>query len=187
MKRSYTTDEITDALCRREGWALKELEELYTALMKRIAGNLHLDRRDTEECISDTLLEVWNTVPPQRPESYIGYISTIMRRQAIDRIRYNSAKKRAREIYLEAAEGLSELCDTENTVVDRLSIKDALNIFLSRQSKENREIFIRRYYEFESIQSIARDLALSTNTAEKRLSRMRAELKKILKERGYDI
>ncbi|MBR5453153.1 MAG: sigma-70 family RNA polymerase sigma factor [Clostridia bacterium] len=187
MKRSYTTEELTDALCRREGWVLSELEKLYSGIMKRIADNLSLDKRDTEECISDTLLEVWNTVPPQKPRSYQGYISAIMRRQAIDKIRYHGAKKRGREIYLEAAEELPELCDTEKTVIDTLSIKEALDTFLTRQTKENREIFIRRYYEFESIQSIARDLALSTNTAEKRLSRMRAELKTILKERGYDI
>ena len=54
------------------------------------------------------------------------------------------------------------------------------------QTPENREIFIRRYYEFESTKEIARDMMIGVNTLEKRLSRMRAELKRILTEWGYN-
>ncbi len=164
---------------------LAELEKRYGALMRSIAYNLGISTRDTEECMNDTFFEVWNTIPPQKPKSIRSYVCMLMRRTVIDRIRYNSAEKRADTVYLEVAEELEDCVNVEQTVVDGICIQEILNGFLAKQTPQNREIFIRRYYEFESVKNIASDMLISSNTVDKRLSRMRADLKNKLNEWGY--
>ena len=186
MKELYTTEKMIEALERRDSDVLVQIEKSYGALMRRIADNLSLNANDTEECINDAVLEVWNTIPPAKPESIRSYVCMLMRRTVIDRIRYNAAEKRGNTVYLEVSDELEECTDVENMVVDEMCITAAINRFLEKQKPQNREIFIRRFYEFESSKSIASDLLISTNTVDKRLSRMRGDLKKILTEWGYE-
>ena len=186
MRKLCTTEEVVKALENRDSTVLADIQNNYSALLRRIAVNLGLNSGDTEECMNDTYLEVWNTIPPAKPKSIRSYVCMLMRRIAIDRIRYNSADKRANTVYIEVSRELESCMDVENTVIDEMCIPTILNQFLENQTSENREIFIRRYYEFESTKEIARDMMIGVNTLEKRLSRMRAELKKILKEWGYN-
>ena len=186
MKKLCTTEDIVKALENRDSTALADIQNNYSALLRRIAVNLGLNSRDTEECMNDTYLEVWNTIPPAKPKSICSYVCMLMRRIVIDRIRYNSAEKRANTVYVETSNELESCMDVENTAIDEMCIPTILNRFLENQTAENREIFIRRYYEFEATREIARDMMIRVNTIEKRLSRMRAELKKILAEWGYN-
>lgn len=186
MKKLCATQEIVKALEKRDTTVLEKIENSYGALLHRIALNLGLKHGDTEECMNDVYLEVWNTIPPAKPNSIRSYICMLMRRIVIDRIRYNSAGKRAGTVYIEVTDELESCLDVENMVIDEICIPEILDTFLGRQTLENREIFLRRYYEFESTNGIARDLSLSSNTVDKRLSRMRVELKRTLAEWGYN-
>lgn len=186
MKQLYTTDTIIRALEMRNSSALEQIEKNFGNLMVSIARNLGLNKGDTEECINDTLLEVWNTIPPMRPQSIRSYVCILMRRRSIDKIRHNAAGKRKHTTYFEIAEETADLINLEKQVIDGLCIPELLNRFLSTQSPQNREIFIRRFFEFESISSIAANLFLSVTIVEKRLSRMRKKLKEIFIEGGYD-
>ncbi len=181
----YTTEIVIQALESRDSTVLVEIEKNYGALMRRLASNLGLDPRDTEECMNDAVLEVWNTIPPAKPASIRSYVCMLMRRNVIDRIRYNTAEKRKGASYLEAVEEFESWFDTESAIIDKACISGALNEFLRRQTAQNREIFIRRFFEFESAKSIAADLMISINAVDKRLTRMRSELKLILNEWGY--
>lgn len=185
MKELYTTNQMISALESRDSSVLVEIEKQYGALLRRLAVNLGLDLSDTEECINDVALEVWNTIPPAKPASIRSYVCMLMRRTAIDRIRYNTAEKRKNTVYLEVVGELEDVLDVECTVIDRTCVSQALNQFLGKQTAQNREIFIRRFFEFESAKSIAADLMLSANAVDTRLSRMRRELKQILNEWGY--
>ncbi len=186
LKTLCTTEEIVKALENRDSTALKNIEKNYSLLLRKVASNLGLNARDTEECINDVYLEVWNTIPPAKPKNICSYVCMLMRRLVIDRIRYNSADKRAGQVYCEIAGELESCMDVEKTVIDEMCIPAILNCFLEKQSRDNREIFFRRYYEFESVKEIANEMMLGVGTVEKRLSRMRAELKKILKDWGYN-
>lgn len=185
MKELYTTDRVIRALESRDSTVLVEIEKNYGALMRKLASNLGLNPSDTEECINDVVLEVWNTIPPAKPTSIRAYVCMLMRRTSIDRIRYNTAEKRKNTVYLEAMEELASVFDVESAVIDKACISKALNVFLGKQTAQNREIFIRRFFEFEGTKSIAADLMLSANAVDKRLTRMRSELKQILNEWGY--
>lgn len=186
MRQLCTTDEILKALEDRNTDALEWINSDYGNLLRSIAVNLGLGESDTEECMNDTYLEVWETIPPAKPKNIRSYLCMLMRRIVIDRIRYNSARKRANSLYLEVAGELADCLDMEAALVDGLTLSDALNSFLRGQDHKYREIFIRRYFEFESVKSIAKDLMMPSNTVVKRLSRMRNELKEKLKDRGYN-
>lgn len=185
MEKLCATDEMIKMLEKRERSVLAEIEKNYGALMRSIASNLRVSSDDAEECINDTLFEVWNTIPPQKPKSIRSYVCMLMRRTVIDRIRYNSAEKRANTVYLEVSKELEDCINIERMVIDRICVREILNKFLAKQTVQNREIFIRRYFEFESVKVIAFDMFISSNTVDKRLSRMRSDLKNMLNEWGY--
>lgn len=187
MKKLCTTEKVVKALENRDSTALVDIEKNYGVLLRRIAVNLGLNAGDTEECMNDTLLEVWKTIPPAKPKSIRSYMCMLMRRLVIDRIRYNSADKRRGTVYIEISSEFESCIDVEKTVIDEMYIPMMLNSFLEAQTPENREIFLRRYYEFESTKDIARDMVIGVSTIDKRLSRMRAELKKTLIEWGYNL
>ena len=184
MKKTDAEREILSALRSRDTRALEMIAESYGPLMRRVAFNLGLSRDDTEECLNDALLETWNTVPPAVPRSVRSYVCVIMRRVAIDKIRYNSAEKRRDTVYIEVLEELCDVASFENDVVDGMVIPQVLEKFLSELDADNREIFIRRFVEFESTASIASDMGLRAGAVEARLTRMRVKLKKMLARWG---
>lgn len=185
MKKQYTTEEIVSSLEARDSSVLSDIEKGFGTLMRRIAINLGLGKFDTDECMNDTFLEVWNTIPPKKPESIRSYVCMLMRRTVIDKIRYNTAEKRSFMLYDEVSEELDYCIDVENTVIDEMCIPEILNKFLEMQSPRDREMFMRRYYEFEPISTIASTMHTSANNTSKKLSRMRTDLKKMLAEWGY--
>ena len=130
MRKLCTTEEVVKALENRDSTALADIQKNYGALLRRIAVNLGLNPGDTEECMNDTYFEVWNTIPPAKPESIRSYVCMLMRRIAIDRIRYNSAEKRAHTVYLEVSKELESCIDVENTVIDEMCMPTILNQFL---------------------------------------------------------
>ena len=54
---------------QRDERAIAETDSKYGSLCRRIAMNILRCFSDSEECVSDTYLKAWDTMPPQRPES----------------------------------------------------------------------------------------------------------------------
>jgi RNA polymerase sigma-70 factor (ECF subfamily) len=66
--------------------------ELYDAVASRVLGGIQrllIDRAQSEEVMQDVLLEVWQSAPAFDPNKgrAIGWIMTMAKRRAIDRIR----------------------------------------------------------------------------------------------------
>jgi len=51
----------------REERAIEETEKKYGSYCRSIARNILRNRADEEECLNDTWLKTWNSLPPQRP------------------------------------------------------------------------------------------------------------------------
>ncbi|WP_417054232.1 RNA polymerase sigma factor, partial [Dysosmobacter sp.] len=75
--------------------AITQTQKKYGALCRSVAQRLLTDPRDTEECVSDTYLRVWNAIPPERPRSLRAYLARITRNLALDRYNYNTAAQRS--------------------------------------------------------------------------------------------
>lgn len=182
--------EILKLLYDRDESALKKIQDEYGNLIKSVAFNVFRSDSIAEECLNDTLMDIWDTIPPEEPKSIMSYACMIVRRRAVDRIRQETAKKRARPEgsgFIDAMEEITYLDDIAEEVVDKIELSRVISEFLRKQSGTNREVFISRYYDFESLDSIAARLHLSKNSVNTRLTRMRNSLKAKLEEGGVSI
>ena len=176
-------DLIITLLQARDESALEMINTKYGRLIKSVAFNVYRSDTVAEECLNDTLLSIWDTIPPKEPESISAYAVTISRHKAIDRVKSAVAQKRAIPEATEYSEMLDELAfaeDIADAVVDKIELGRILSEFLRAQSKKNREIFMRRYFDVETVSSISTNMHISKNALNIRLSRMRKELAKKL-------
>ncbi len=183
-KESLIEDtKIVSLLFARSESALDEIIRRYGGLLKRLAGNMLLSAQDAEECVNDALLDLWNTIPPKRPASVASYASVLTRRRAVDRIRRLTAKKRGNGIYPVALDELEDCIPGGNVFdEDADALREAINGFLAELSKEDRLIFMGRYFALESIENLAENNRVTKNTINIRLSRMRRKLRARLEE-----
>ena len=180
--------EIIALLWQRRESALDEIIRRYGRLMKSFAGRILPTVQDAEECVNDTLLDIWNTVPPKRPASIASYAVMLTRRRSIDRLRRLTAKRRGGGVYLVALDELED-CIPGDAVFneDTDELRQAINGFLDGLSNQERILFMGRYFALESIESLAESNRVTKNTINIRLSRMRKKLENHLTERGIFI
>ena len=176
--------EIVELLCRRDEFALRAVMTKYGALMASIARQITGSEQDAEECVNDAVLELWNTVPPACPKQLSAFVGGIVRRRAIDRVRYNQAEKRAGSEYCSSLEELEEcLPDNQSEAEsDGEEIRKCIRLFLDKQKPDDRDMFLMRYFRFMSNEQIALQLGMRESSVVMRLVRMRKRLRKILNE-----
>ena len=176
---------ILDLLWARAEEALAALSEKYGHRLQRLARNILTDPQDAQECLNDTYLALWNTIPPNRPDPIAPYALRICKNIATSRLRRRLAIKRSG--YEVALEELAEAIGVESLeqILDANALGDAIDSFLAAQTKENRVIFLRRYWYGDAVQEIARRVDLPENTVSVRLSRLRSRLRQHLKKEGF--
>lgn len=177
-------DEIIELLRRRDEFALRAVMTKYGALMTSIARQITGSEQDAEECVNDAVLELWNTVPPACPNQLSAFMGGIVRRRAIDRVRYNQAEKRAGSEYCSSLEELEECIP--DRVGEQQSESDeiirVIRLFLEDQKCDDRDMFLMRYFRFMSNEQIAARLGMRESTVVMRLVRMRKRLRKVLEK-----
>ena len=109
-----TSDEIIKTIWCRDEAGLTAAMEHCGGLCRRIAGNI-LPEPDAEEVVADTWLQLWNSIPPNRPVSLTAYACRITRNLAVNRYHYNKAACRTREVLTDWEE-LTENPDLFETV-----------------------------------------------------------------------
>lgn len=182
-------DKIIELFYARSEQAIKELSEKYGALCKKISNNILNNSRDAEECVNDAYLGVWNTIPPQNPDSLIAYICRIVRNCSIAKYHQNTAKKR-NSFYDAALDELDDCIPSLSSVEDEISVNELsglIDAFLDTLKSESRIIFVRRYWFSDSISDISKMLGISNNNVSVKLNRIREKLKRYLEKEGYVI
>ncbi len=178
---------IVELFLSRNEDAIKESQRKYSRYCSYIASNILASDEDAEECVNDTLLRAWNSIPPAKPQNLKAYLGTITRNLALDRCDRNGAKKRS---HMELAfEELAEClpCPVSSDVIEGLALKTALNKFLSSLDTNKRIVFMQRYWYLSSVKDIAECVGLSENNVKVILLRLRAKLKKFLEKEGVSI
>ena len=168
---------------RRSETAVSELLRQYGRLLRQLARNILPTEEDAEECVSDAVLDVWNSVPPQEPRSLSAYACSLVRNRALDRRRYLIAEKRGGVDAVEAELNALSSGDAIGEYLDSQELRQILQEFLDTLSPEKRILFVKRYFFCQSVTAIAGELSLSENTVSVRLSRLRARLGRLLRER----
>jgi len=85
---------IIELFWQRDDKAVQELDKMYGRFCYSISWQLLKNREDTQECLNDTWLQTWNTIPDIRPISLKSYVAKIIRNISLNRIESRNAKKR---------------------------------------------------------------------------------------------
>ncbi len=180
--------EIVEMLWRRSEAGLSRVEQKYGRLCYRIAMNLLGCHEDAEECVNDVYLAVWDTIPPHCPDSLMAYVGKVTRNIAVSCLRKREASKRrcgGTVLLDELAECLPDTGNSDPT--EDMTLRDTIESFLRELSDEDRAIMLRRYYDGEPAEAIARELGLRAGTVRVRLHRLRERLKKHLEAKGISL
>ena len=178
--------ELIALFFERSERAVTELEKRYGASVKAIASNILKNSLDVEECVSDTYMEIWRTIPPKRPENLGAYVHTVARNTAMDRYDANTAMKRNSyyDTALDELEGVIASPDDIEAQYDARELSSYINSFLEKQPYSDRYIFVRRYWYADPVSEIAKNMKLSVNAVSLRILRLRKRLRKYLEEEG---
>ena len=169
--------------------AITETEKKYGVYLVAIAYNILKNSEDSEECVNDTYLKTWLTVPPTMPTSLKAYLSKLTRRRAINRYDELTAQKRVPKDAITPFDELEGVMSGEGEESEALStsIAQIVNDYLESVSDRSLYIFVARYFYAREIDKIAEKLKVSRSTVNKELAKMRAELRIKLEEGGIEI
>ena len=179
--------EIIDLYWERSESAITRTNEKYGKYSYSIAYAILGNHEDSEECVNDTYIKVWNSIPPQRPSNLAAYIARITRNLSLDKYRASTAEKRGAghtETVLSELQYCIAGFDDGREFEDQLALVDVLNSFLGSLSPQSRKVFMRRYWYFSSIKEIANEYHMTEGKVKMLLLRTRRELKKYLEREG---
>ncbi len=169
--------------------AIRETDKKYGAFCRKVAFNILSVNEDTEECISDTYMKVWNLIPPERPIKFMAWLGKIVRNTALGMYTKLHAKKRFNGMELMLDE-LSDCIPSDVSLEKELEdkeITEAINTWLKSISTEERYLFIRRYWYGDAVNELAKQQKVSPHTITQRLYRIRERLKVYFEKEGIAI
>lgn len=170
--------------------AIAQTAKKYGKYCAAIARNILGNREDTEECVNDTYMNAWNSMPDHRPSELSTYLGKITRNLAFNRYKKEHAGKRGGTEIPVILDELGEcICGKEN-IEKELEYKELVNMinaFLATLPIKKRNIFVCRYWYSDSVSDIARRFDMKENAVSMVLSRLRMKLRDYLMERGVEI
>ena len=177
---------IIERLKQRDETVLNDIKEQYGDVCFNTAYSILKNRQDAEEVVSDTLLAVWNRIPPEAPDNLGGYIYKTARYIAYEKYRLNTAEMRnsAAAVSMEELGDCISGGDTE-TDFDERQLSKLLNSFLSSQPEDSRRIFVCRYFYNMKYSEIAKKYGIGLSRTKMSLKRTKQKLKEFLAKEGY--
>ncbi len=170
--------------------AIEQTQKKYGAYLSKIAYNILSDFEDSKECVNDTYLKAWNSMPTHKPGILSTYLCKITRQRSIDLYRKKHSIKRHASEYAISLDELGESFSDKSTPEQALNAKaldEAINRFLRALPDDARNTFIGRYYFFDSLKDVAGYCGMSEAKAKSMLYRTRQNLKAYLVKEGFDL
>ena len=184
---------MTDAQIIQLYWArnedaIKETDAVYGRKLHTLAERIVQNFEDAQECVSDTYMKTWDTIPPQRPQYFFAYIAKICRNFALGVLDFKNAAKRKGEVVALTQE--MEACIPDPAHQRRLEGEElgkVLNRFLETLSYESRVIFLRRYWYLDTVAEIAERCGITQSKVKTQLHRTRGKLHAFLEKEGITV
>ena len=175
---------IVELFWQRREDAVAETQTKYGGMFYSISYGVLRCREDAEECVNDTYVKLWNSIPPDQPDDLGAFGCRIARNTALNRLKAASAEKRSHSevIYDE----LSECIPSDDVdIADKLALSQAISRFLSSIPPRKRIMFVRRYFYMDTTRDIAKLLHVPDATVRMTLSRMRKNFRQFLEKEGF--
>ena len=188
---SVMSDEkIVDLYWQRDEQAIKETDIKYKKFLLSVAMNIVHDMCDSEECLNDTYIGTWNSIPPAKPILLQSFLATIMRRTAINRYNANKRQKRIASEFTVSLSDIEDFIADEGDMQAEFEAKElAKTISNYVRSLPDRQmyIFVSRFYIADSLSIISQELGCSIATVKREINVIKNGLKKQLESEGYRV
>ena len=174
----------------RDESAITRSNEKYGSYLRKIAFSILFNRDDSDECVNDTYLKAWDSIPPKRPERLSTYLGKICRNLSINLYERMTASKRGgtnTDVCLDELETVLGTSGEADEHLDMALLTEAINGFLSSLDSDVRNMFVLRYWHMESIKDISGRLKTGESRVKMSLSRARAKLKEHLLKEGFEL
>lgn len=180
---------IVDLYLERNEDAVKHTKEKYGAGLRSVSFGIIGNRQSAEECENDTYLSAWNSIPPHEPRSYLyAFLLRIVRHLSLNVCRNERRVKRSGEV-MHITEEMEQCVPSgmdPSLAADASFLSDLISQWLLAKPKEQRILFMRRYWYMDSLKDASRKAGMKESNAKTILFRMRKELKAYLEKEGYD-
>ena len=177
-----TDHEIVSLYHARNEQAIAASQKQYGNYCHTVSMNILNSKPDAEECVNDTYLQAWRSIPPHRPTVLRLFLGKITRRLAIDKYRANKTRNRGLEVALDEIAEILPAREEDDSELPAL-----LADFLASLPAEERNLFILRYYNGHTVARLAKAFGMKPNNLSARLYRTREKLRAYLAERGYQV
>lgn len=181
---------IVELYTKRDESAIGETQKKYGAFLHRIAYSILFDNEDSDECVNDTYMKTWESIPPNRPTAFAAYIAKIVRNLSISMFRSKQADKREGSQYKLSLDELNECAsggDTPEGSADLGVVTKCINDYLETVSPEMRQMFVCRYFFMDSIKDICMTFGAGESKVKSALMRVREGLREYLAKEGIDV
>lgn len=180
--------QIIELYFERNENAVKETDAKYGRLCFRVANNILKNNEDSEECVNDTYLSTWNQIPPTKPNNFMAFLCKITRNLSLKRLQFLKAAKRSSAATL----SFDEIDGYVSDDLIRADVNDVelgmiISKFLRNEKTEARNVFIRRYFFFDSVSEIAAQYSFSESKVKSMLFHTRNKLRDYLKKEGFEV
>lgn len=183
-------EQILDLYFAREERAISETDKKYSTYLQTIAFNILCNEQDVEECLQDTYLKTWNSIPPERPSVLRAFLAKITRNLALDRYEKDNRQKRVpagacvplEEVQDFLPDGSDPVRDLQAKAIGRI-----ITEYLDNTTDRRLYVFVSRYFFALTIPQIAKRLRCSQSLVSKELTEIKRELRTLLEQGGIEI
>ena len=180
--------EIIDRFWDRDESALSAVSEKYGKYCTAIARNIIGNEQSVEEIVQDTLLKLWETIPPNRPQKLQAFIGKVARNISLDAVKAELRQKRGGGelvLVLDELNDVSSGADDVERIAENHETLNAINDYLRSISEKKRKILVLRYWHCCSISNISQIVGISEMSGANILKRERKKRMEYLNKRGF--
>ena len=181
-------EKIIELYWERNEQAIKETDLKYKKFLLSVANNILHDACDSEECLNDTYIGAWNSMPPARPSFLQSFLATIMRRTAINRYNANKTQKRIISEFTISLSELEDLMAVEEDPTEEIktqALAQVISQYVRSLPDRQMYIFISRYYMADPLEKISSELSCSLSTVKREITSIKNGLKNRLESEGF--
>ena len=187
MSQVLNDESIIELYFQRDENAITETNRKYGSYLFTIANTVLHCEEDSHECVNDTYMKAWQTMPPERPRYLSAFLSKITRNLSINRYLKNKSKSKmlmTERFFDEISECIP---DTSMPISEDIALRDAINSFLASLPDTQRKMFVKRYFYMMTVKEISSDMRTSASNVKVTLMRTREKFKAYLEKAGISV